>query len=1361
MPEIDMSGDGLSMTVIKRDGRREDVEFDKILTRIRNAGDALTVNHALVAKKVIDGIYDGVTTRELDEQAALICTNMSTHHPDYGRLAANIIISNHQKNTAHTFAEAMTLLYNAKDIHGEHSPIIGRPLYDFVVANGAAVEARIQYHRDFLIDYFGFKTLERAYLMRYKNYAAAGSPMTIVERPQHLFMRVAVAIHLGDYAAAADDAARAAIIESMFTTYDITSQKYYTHATPTLYNAGTPRGQLSSCYLLSMQSDSITGIYSTLAESAQVSKYAGGIGIHIHNIRAAGSLIRGTNGISNGLVPMLRVFNDSARYVDQCFTPDTVVFTANGPKQIEDISIADKVLTSNGEFNQVHKPLRHEYTGEMLRIQIKNSIVPIQVTPVHQILALKNQKKGLNFSVIINRLEKGLIELDYYEAKDLTTDDLLAFPIPTYEYDIKYLTEDDCRMYGIMLGDGHISTKTSGVCLNNYSKKEVVQFVLKYCADRNIRTSIIDGKLKSGETVQDKSYKIIWSSASTGFKFIKSQLYNDVGEKRIESAMLHLPLNKVIQIIRGLIETDGCISDKEISIEMTSFNVIESLRYMLLRLGCLTSGNIRDRIGSVSSYREITTRKKTMVMRIPRIKPILELFPTAPKGDYFTFLRHDNFIYSRVETVEVVKYSGIVHDFEIDTVHDYTVAHLGVVHNGGGKRPGSIAMYLEPWHADILDFLELKLSVGNEERRARDLFYALWIPDLFMERLAQAVAAAEVGEDPDAVLWTLMCPNECPGLADVWGPAFKELYEKYESTGKGRKSIPILQIWNAVIKAQIETGTPYLCYKDAANAKSNQQNLGTIKSSNLCVAPETRILTDEGERVISELVGQNVRVWNGDCWSNTTVIQTGMNQELMKITVSVNGAQHILECTPYHKFIMYDGSRVEAQNIDVGDQLCRWYDNDVKQYDSVIESIEYTGRCDETYCFNEPLKRAGVFNGILTGNCSEIIEYSSPTETAVCNLASVCLPMFIKADKTYDYDYLRQVVSVIVRNLDRVIDINFYPTENTSRSNFRHRPIGIGVQGLADTFAIMKMAFDSPEARELNRRIFAHMYYAAVETSAAVARERGTYASFAGSPASEGRLQFDLWGVEPLADPALDWDALRAVARGGLRNSLLMAPMPTASTSQILKNNEAFEPFTSNIYTRNTSAGNFIIINQYLIRELIDAGIWSPEVRMALIAAKGSIQGIAAIPDAIKVRYKTVWETKQRVLIDMAADRGAYICQSQSLNLFVAAPTPAILTSMHLYSWRQGLKTGIYYLRTLPKSDVQQFTVEPVKKGVARYESDDESDAYDSEEEAGEGAVPVVKPLLTDKEKRKAKLRAAIAAGTYDSGEGQCTNCGS
>lgn len=1173
MSVIDMSGDGLSMTVIKRDGRREDIEFDKILTRIKNAGDALSVNHALVAKKVIDGIYDGVTTRELDEQAALICTNMSTHHPDYGKLASNIIISNHQKNTPYTFTEAISLLYNAKDIHGEHSPIISKQMYDFVTTNGDIIEKCIQYYRDFLIDYFGFKTLERAYLMKYKNYGITGSPMTIVERPQHMFMRVAIAIHLGDYTAATSDDIRTEIIKSMFNTYDITSQKYYTHATPTLYNAGTPRGQLSSCYLLAMQYDSIAGIYNTLSESAQISKYAGGIGIHLHNIRAAGSLIRGTNGISNGLVPMLRVFNDSARYVDQCFTPDTVVFTSNGPKRIEDICISDKVLTSSGKYHNVNKPVRHEYNGDMLNFVISGSDVKVTVTPVHNILALRGQLPTTPNHVVQTRLASGQCSVDYYECHELSVGDFIVFPIPKYEKDIDMISEDDCKLYGMLLSDGTIITKKS-ITLEVITV-DAYYFVKNYCELRNIKFSV-------------EGMKFNWSFGSSSFKFTYSQFYDVAGNKQMDSSFIHLPENKVMQIVDGIF---SMVEDGD-HIQIPEY-ISENVKYICMRFGNLTP--IMHKHGQ--TYINITNDL-----------------------NYFVY---DGSIYSRIESITTSKYSGIVHDFEIDTVHDYTIAHLGVVHNGGGKRPGSIAMYLEPWHADILDFLELKLNTGNEERRARDLFYALWIPDLFMERLAQAVTTAETGDNPDKILWTLMCPNECPGLSDVWGSAFKELYEKYEKAGKGRKSIPILQIWNAVIKAQIETGTPYLCYKDAANAKSNQQNLGTIKSSNLC---------------------------------------------------------------------------------------------------------------------------------------SEIIEYSSPTETAVCNLASVCLPMFINPDKTYNYELLRYVVSVAVRNLDRVIDINFYPTENTSRSNFRHRPIGIGVQGLADTFAIMKIAYDSLEARELNKRIFAHMYYAAVETSAAIAKERGSYSSFVGSPASEGRLQFDLWNVKPIEDPALDWDALHEKAKEGLRNSLLMAPMPTASTSQILGFNEAFESFTSNIYTRNTSAGNFIIINKYLIRELIDAGVWSPEVRMSLIASKGSIQGISTIPDAIKTRYKTVWETKQRVMIDMSADRGAYICQSQSLNLFVASPTPAILTSMHLYSWKQGLKTGIYYLRTLPKSEAQQFTVEPIKKSKIQYESDDETSESD-DEEAGEGAPAPL--LLSDKEKRKAELRAAMTAGTYDSGEGQCINCGS
>lgn len=754
----------LSMQVIKRDGRLEDVSFDKVLERINRASEGLSVNPTAIAQKVLAQIYNGVKTTELDELTSQLSTGLSTVHPDYGTLAARISISNHQKNTEASFTKVIqTLSSQIMPKTGDPLSYISKELLEVVELHGSRIDAYIVHDRDYLFDYFGFKTLEKSYLLK-------DSTGKILERPQHMWMRVSLALWSNN-------------IEKAFETYDMMSQKYFTHATPTLFNAGTPRQQLSSCFLLSMDDDSIAGIYKTLGDCAQISKYAGGIGLHCHNIRAKGSIIKGTNGTSNGLVPMLRVFNNTARYVDQ----------------------------------------------------------------------------------------------------------------------------------------------------------------------------------------------------------------------------------------------------------------------------------------------------------------------------------------------------------------------------GGGKRNGSFAMYLEPWHADIEDFLKLKLNTGSEEERARDLFYALWVSDLFMKR---------VEADAD---WTLFCPSEAPGLADVHSAAFEELYLRYEAEGRGRKTIKAQKLWFQILDNQMETGTPYLLYKDPANAKSNQQNLGTIKSSNLC---------------------------------------------------------------------------------------------------------------------------------------TEIIEYSDKNESAVCNLASIGLPAFVE-NGVFNFDMLRKATAIATRNLNRVIDINYYPTPETKRSNMRHRPIGLGVQGLADVFAILKYTWDSPEAADLNQRIFEHIYYAAAETSYELAQDEGSYETFQGSPASEGKLQPDLWGVTPLSQD-LDWNSLRQnIQTKGLRNSLLVAPMPTASTSQILGYNECFEPFTSNIYTRRTLAGEYIVVNKYLLKELISAGIWNEDLKQKIVARNGSVQGISEIPQHLQDIYKTSWELKQRTLIDHAAARGAFICQSQSLNLFVTEPSYAKLTSMHFYGWKKGLKTGCYYLRTKAAVMAQKFTVDP------------------------------------------------------------------
>ena len=765
----------ISMQVTKRNGTLEDVSFDKVLMRIRNVSQELEVDPVLIAQRVVSRIYQDVRTSELDELAANLAISLATTNPDYAELAARIAISNHQKNTPSSWSAVIDII-TATPKHNLATSYVA-----FVRRWGTFLESTIEYDRDFLLDYFGFKTLElQHYLLR--DYTGR-----VIERPQHLWMRVAAALWLDKIPEDADTGHP--LFQKICETYNLLSKKAYIHATPTNFNAGTNRPQLSSCFLLAMKEDSISGIYDTLKDCAQISKHAGGIGLHIHNIRAKGSHIAGTNGISNGIVPMLRNFNMTARYVDQ----------------------------------------------------------------------------------------------------------------------------------------------------------------------------------------------------------------------------------------------------------------------------------------------------------------------------------------------------------------------------GGGKRNGSFAIYLEPWHADVEDFLKLRLPQGAEEERARDLFYALWISDLFMERVEQDVE------------WTLFCPNDAPGLADCWGDDFRKLYERYESEGRGRRKISAQKLWFKILDSQIETGTPYILYKDAANAKSNQQNLGTIKSSNLCV---------------------------------------------------------------------------------------------------------------------------------------EIMEYSSPEETAVCNLASLSLPAFVqgKTTNTFDYTRLRQVVKTAVVNLNRVIDINYYPTEECHRSNMRHRPIGLGMQGLADVFALLRAPWESEKAADINQRIAEHIYYAAIEASTELAAQEGPYSTYQGSPASHGRLQPDLWDITPLTekDNTLDWQALRAkVARDGLRNSLLIAPMPTASTSQILGNTECFEPVLTNIFTRRTLSGEYIVINKHLMRELRRYDAWSEKLKQKIIAQNGSVQGLDEVPEPVQRLFKTAWEIKQRTLIDLAAARGAFVCQSQSLNLFVADPTYAKLTSMHFYSWKKGLKTGMYYLRTRAPVMAQKFTVDP------------------------------------------------------------------
>ena len=1132
------------MYVTKRNGQKEIVSFDKILTRIKKLGAEarIKLNYTSLVMKVIDQLYDGISTTKIDELSAEQCASMASIHPDYNTLAGRIVVSNHHKNTHESFVEVMSQLYECYDKHNKPSPLLSKELYFIVNSNEDVLNEMCDYSRDYLIDYFGFKTLERAYLMKLNK--------VIVERPQHMWLRVALGIHGNN-------------LEKVRETYDLMSLKYFTHATPTLFNAGTPHPQLSSCYLIAMENDSIEGIYNTLKDCAMISKWAGGIGLHIHNVRAAGSHIRGTNGLSNGIVPMLKVFNNTAKYVDQCLHPETIIYTTNGPTQIQNCSTGEtKIYNVKGESEVIQNVLEHSYSGDFLEIETMHSIFPLKVTHEHPIYVLRNQQKGLNYKVIKNRLEKNISQFEWIDAKELDETDMVVFPMPNEDNDIKHITEDDCYVYGIILGDGCMDNNDSSsgrISLHTINKFHIKEFIINY----------FENKCVNYKVTEDENTTVVRWNRTIHLPFRYNDFYDETKSKRVNHKWLNLPIHKSKFILKGLLETDGT-NGKELMFDNTSLNLIECVRFICMKMGVLTSGYVRDRIGEFHETAKgiIENKKISYCLRIPKTKEICDLMDDEyTENQFFKFFRYNNFLLSRIQSVKNTTYEGVLYDLQMEKEHNYLI-HNGLVHNGGGKRNGSFAIYLEPWHADIEMFLQMRKNHGDEELKARDLFYALWVPDLFMERIKT-----------DGT-WTLMCPDECPGLSDVYGDEFKTLYTKYETAGKGRKTVKARELWFQVLDAQMETGTPYLLYKDACNKKSNQQNVGIIKSSNLC---------------------------------------------------------------------------------------------------------------------------------------TEILEYSDDKETAVCNLASIALPTFIDQTQepfVFDYDKLHEITKVVTYNLNRIIDINFYPTPKTERSNLRHRPIGIGVQGLADVFMLLNVPFHSEEAKVINRKIFETIYHAALERSMEIAKIEGPYQTFEGSPASKGILQFDLWNINPNeTEKRYHWDYLKQqIINHGLRNSLLVAPMPTASTSQILGFNECIEPITSNIYNRRTLAGEFILANKYLMNDLIELDLWNEKIKNNIIANHGSIQHIELIPQHIRDKYKTVWEIPMRHLIDMAADRGAYICQSQSLNLWLEDPNYSMLTSMHFYSWSKGLKTGIYYLRRRGRHHAQQFTIEPEKKETITgqlYEDDE------------------------------------------------------
>ena len=1196
-------------SVTKRNGDKEIISFDKILNRIKKLGlegnDELNVNYTDLSKKIIDRLYDGISTTLIDELTAQQCASLSTTHPDYGILASRIMISNHHKNTTGNFLFVCKQLHEFKDIHGENHPIISNDHMAIVEKYSELLENMIDYKRDYLIDYFGFKTLERAYLLRINT--------VIVERPQHMWLRVAIAIHKED-------------IEKVKETYDLMSQKYFTHATPTLFNAGTPRPQLSSCYLIAMEKDSIQGIYNTLTDCAKISKWAGGIGMHIHNVRASGSHIRGTNGTSNGIVPMLRVFNNTARYVDQCVLPETYIYTTEGPIQIQHCVAGDTQIFTTDGYETINNVLEHSYSGDILHINSVHSFKPLTITPEHPVYCLKNQEKGLNYSLIKNRINRQIIKPEWIEAGDLTTKDMLIFTKPKYEKDNTSLSQDDCYMYGLLLGDGCMNNSSTScyISLHSTNKQDNLTFVKDYLSEKYIPYFI---------DTEHNTSRIRWNK-SIELPFRYATLYDENKEKFIHSSWLNLPVEKIKYIVKGLIDSDGCIT-KEIVFDTTSLKLVESLRYLLLRMGIPTGGYIRDRIGEkhVTIYGDIIENKKiSYCLRIPKTKEIGELF-SIEKGQFHKFFEYDNLIYTRISDIEKGTYEGTLYDLQLTKTHNYLI-HNGVIHNGGGKRSGSFAIYLEPWHGDIESFLEMKKNHGDEEMRARDLFYALWIPDLFMER---------IGQNGD---WTLMCPDKCPGLSDVYGEEFKELYEKYETEGKGNKTVKARDLWFKILDSQIETGTPYMLYKDACNKKSNQKNLGTIKSSNLCT--EIIEYSDENETAVCNLA-------------------------------SIALSKFITETTsPFTKSITIY-TKTDCKWCDLLKALLKRKNIDYTQIVISLDNFEDFKQKHNVTTLPQLYHGEKLIGG-----------YSS-----VLNILK----------NTFNYELLHKVTKVVTRNLNNVIDINFYPTDKTKKSNMRHRPIGIGIQGLADAFAMMDIPFYSEEAKLINKNIFETMYHGALESSWESACKDGHYETFKGSPTSEGILQFDMWNVTP--STRYDWDKLKLnIKKDGIRNSLLLAPMPTASTSQILGNNECFEPFTSNIYVRRTMAGEFVCINKFLLRELIELGLWTDDIKNSIIRQNGSVQGVSGIPKALQDKYKIVWEIPMKHILEMAADRGAFICQSQSTNLWMKEPTYNKLTAMHFFAWKKGLKTGIYYLRTKAKAAPQQFTIEPDKNNSVEEEED-------------------------------------------------------
>jgi ribonucleotide reductase alpha subunit len=1288
------------MRVTKRSGRVEDVKFDNVTNRISKLTEGLSnsVDVTKVAQQVFSSIYDGINTHEIDTLSAEICIGMITSDPDYEILATRITASNIQKRAANNFHIAMRKLHKAGIVTHE------------VLEVSSKVKDDIKPERDYDFGYFGLKTLEKGYLQKIDG--------EIIETPQYMYMRVAIGIHGHD-------------TERVLETYDALSKGLFIHATPTLFNAGTPRPQMSSCFVAG------TAVFTTNRGPVPIEEVCIGDNVVTH-----------TGSIKPVLQTHKNLLGDRTLFDVKIYK--TPGFQVTGNHRFWSITKEQLHWKDEPQWNSIE----HLRVGDWISIPKTNLNTVYEILDMYELLKDENGAEHWTYS----------FEFDGTKMRRLThfTSEYRPNGITLkgewFERYIK-VDEDFAWFIGSWYGDGCITYQRSsakskrtpthrGISFaqnpNNTTFIEKIEKIgCKYlgvhaCISKSKKRNCLS--ISFNNSAIGNAFNILFGRWSSG-KFLWPNMYS-------------WNRNMVSAFIGGLVSTDGCCTLRgNVTVQLTNQPLIKSIFHLSRSVGLDTSLTVgskpyKDRkqyIGRIQfpwipeimkwvykhyddnrlykSERANTTLEidGKIFLRInakTRVKDNLPefVYTLGVKDDHsytvqgviaencFLIANKEDSIDGIYDTVKecarISKWAGgiglHIHDVRANKSHirgtngtsDGIIPMLRVYNstaryvNQAGRRKGSIAVYLEPWHADILDFLEIRLNQGDEEARCRDLFSAMWIPDLFMKRV-------ESGGN-----WSLFCPDQAKGLSDVYGKEFEDLYEKYEAEGLARKVVPASEVWKAIIKSQSETGTPYMLYKDACNEKSNHKHVGTIKSSNLCVAPETKILTSKGQQIISELVDQDVEVWNGDEFSNVTIRQTGKNQKLLTVKTS-KGLE--LRCTPYHKFwIVGHNEPIEAQNLEKGMETIRYSlpdDNDT-HFDKIV-SVEDLGETSDTFCFNEPLKHRGIFNGILTGNCTEILEYTDKDETAVCNLASIALPKYVDVEKKeFNHEELHRVTKMVTRNLNKVIDKNFYPTENGERSNMRHRPIGIGVQGLADVFIMLRMSFGSEESRKLNRDIFETIYHASLESSCELAEMYGTYETFKGSPFSQGILQFDMWDRDPKFSGRYDWNAMRELVKKGTRNSLLLAPMPTASTSQILGNNECFEPYTTNIYLRRTLAGEFVVVNKHLVNDLKERGLWSKEMKDLMVKANGSVQNIIDIPDDLKELYKTVWEMSQKTIIDMAADRGVYIDQSQSMNLFVESPTLSKLSSMHMYAWKTGLKTGMYYLRSKAKARPIQFSLE-------------------------------------------------------------------